>query len=479
MFIRKGGWSPKLLCRMCPTHARRLFISFALGILGCVVLGGSQADSFSHYGLLPGVNPEAQLRVMVRDRGTPGDPVEVIGDWVVNPSQEWQFRVTTDTQSFVYVVGYTHTEAAKLLWPGPDNLSLGRMVPWVSRSIPGEGSFLQASQLAQYQKLLVLLSENELSEISSTLVRIEAYEGETSAVQMVLQPHSIEVVGRALTVVTRHTEKGSTSSRGKVLTASGDRIRSLLDADVPSDTADLVVVVEQKSDDEALPAEDDVPNPSITERVKSWFSFAIEAVGETEEKTLPADNATLSEQVSESWSNPDDDPQLQGLSDALALDVPSLSTIGDEVSDLTNQTTPDATDEVVLGITLPIAGLHDLLPPINRGGALPTLRFPGPRVSPPGLSTPDEETVNIATAIDDIDQFLLDVGSDDDGLRELVALAQPLDESIKPDRLRNDDGEGKVDQLLGKLFWCPKRRTTSAARTVISAVCSALGSEIA
>lgn len=155
-------------------------------------------------------------------------------------------------------------------------------------------------------------------------------------------------------------------------------------------------------------------------------------------------------QVSEARSGDDRDPQLQGLADALALDVPSVSPIDDDGSDSKDQIIEYSVEEVV-DITLPITGLDDLLPPINRGGALPTLRFPGPRVSPPILDGPEAENINIATAIDGIDQFLLDAGSDDDGVRELVASVQlPVAE---PDSSRSDDGEGKMDQILRKLFW--------------------------
>ena len=257
MLIKKGEWSPKSLC---PTYLRRLLISSIVWMLGSVVAAAGQANSSqsgllpeslrrllissivwmlgsvvaaagqansSQSGLLPDSNPDVQLQVMVRDREGQGDPVEITGDWVVNPRQEWQLRVTTDSESFVYLVGVTNAHTTNLLWPASDNLSLGRMAPWVPRSIPGEESFLQASQLLQFRNLLILVSKNELSEISSILVRIEAQEGETSAVRMALHPHAIEVLGRSLTGAARHAENDPSTDRNHVLTDSGDRIRSL------------------------------------------------------------------------------------------------------------------------------------------------------------------------------------------------------------------------------------------------------------
>ena len=451
MLIKKGEWSPKSLC---PTYLRRLLISSIVWMLGSVVAAAGQANS-SQSGLLPDSNPDVQLQVMVRDREGQGDPVEITGDWVVNPRQEWQLRVTTDSESFVYLVGVTNAHTTNLLWPASDNLSLGRMAPWVPRSIPGEESFLQASQLLQFRNLLILVSKNELSEISSILVRIEAQEGETSAVRMALHPHAIEVLGRSLTGAARHAENDPSTDRNHVLTDSGDRIRSLLDGAEPDHTDDdmVVVVVEQGAVDGSVNAEDDTRTPSFTNRIKSWVSFGAKAIDETDGTTLPADNSMLSEHDSESRSADERDPQLQGLADALALDVPSMSLVDDEESNSKDQVIEDSTDDTVVDIPLPVTGLDDLLPPINRGGVLPTLRFPGPRVSPPILDAPGEERVNIATAMDGINQFLLDAGSDEAGIRELVASVQLPGENTKPDSSRRDDSDGKMDQILGKLFW--------------------------
>ena len=201
----------------------------------------------------------------------------------------------------------------------------------------------------------------------------------------------------------------------------------------------------------------DVPpapeTPTLVDRVKGWLSFAVDSVADTVSTPPSETELELTDKKTDPVRTDDIDPQLSGLADALEIDIFSPSEMS--VPDSQNITADDATEQSVFDLPLTIARLEELLPPRNRGGVLPTLRFPAPRVGPPMTQWSETETVRIATAIDDIATFLLDSENEDVGSPTIVAQVQLQQESdaLNTDPLDDDESEGKVGRLLGKLFW--------------------------
>ena len=235
-----------------------------------------------------GFAPRAELRLMARPAGGHNEPVEVVGQWVVDPSQEWQIRVTATQDSFAYIVGYSHGDAATLIWPAQDDLSLGRLLAGVNRSFPADGSFLQASGFQAYQRVLVLLSATQLSEISSTLVRIEAQGGKDQQVRLALRPQSIEAVSsHVLIPLDTESDTISPTYRGYVLNQSGAGFHPLELGDTQSPNAPLAAT-QENSVEESMEERTARKKTSVVERVKSWFSFDDEMKDALDEQSLTA-----------------------------------------------------------------------------------------------------------------------------------------------------------------------------------------------
>ena len=449
MATKMGGLSTAFWGRAIPVRACCTVTGFVTWLLAAAAAPGSQIGH-----LPPQLLSIIELHLMVRPAGSDRDPDEVSGAWTVEADEEWGLRMTTERGSFVHIIGYSEDAGASLIWPPPDDLARGRMTAGIRRNLPGEGLLLPVSRLTGHTSVLVLVSRQELSEISSTLVRIETQEGELPAVRKALAPHAIEVAGRRLTPPVADTL--SQPHRRHVLDQSGETIQSLLGGDKPVRSGpviktddNLIVVVEPEAAPQGLQDQKSASTDTIVDRVKRWFSFANhpnEGSDSTTE-TIPesAAESTVERTVTKA------DPQLQGLADALELDV---SLPGDVEPEETDPPVVDNFSEEPVQLDLFLPGLDRLLPPRNRGGAMPTLRFPAPRVNPPMPTWLEGETVKIATSVESIEQLLFDLDPEAELLAELPS---PLIETVAV-TMDNPEPEGKLDQLLDKLFPSRSRR---------------------
>ena len=172
--------------RAIPVRSGCVLTGFVAWLLAAAAVAASQIGHPPPHAQPGEARSILELHLMVRPAGSNANPMEVVGAWTVGPDEEWGLRMTTERGSFVHIIGYSDAAGATLIWPPHDNLTLGRVAPGIRRNLPGDGSFLPASRLAGYTRLLVLVSTDKLSEISSTLVRIEAQGGEIQAVRKAL-----------------------------------------------------------------------------------------------------------------------------------------------------------------------------------------------------------------------------------------------------------------------------------------------------
>lgn len=369
---------------------------------------------------------EATVQLIVWPNATGGDFGEQTDTWAAESDQEWQVAVKTESEAFVYLIGYSQHHAASLIWPPPGDLSLGRTIPGEVRVFPSGETYLSGSLLAGAQSLLVVVSTKALDEISSTLVRIEATNGSLAALRIALKPNAIQIIGRS----EKHQQPDDQGIHNQPLRLFGDAGGAIVQTD-------------------ALQLESAV---GIDDDIWSWFSadgvLGAEQNLEPQAVLLPAPDADV-----DPAPETEVDPQIGGLADALGSDF--FASSGEDVPTPQDMAI-ELGNEVVLAKSLPIEELEDLLPPKNRGGVLPVLRFPAPLISAPMPRWPQQELVKIATATEPIELFLLTANDAYVDSRELVAQSQPppegdMDEISMSPRV---DGTGAgVGQLFGKLLW--------------------------
>lgn len=336
--MRSSGWGSRLP-NMNGFRCAKIFALPSV-LIGLLVSPLTVVSSTATSGSSP--SPGLTLQVYTRAQAE-GQPVaRIVGEQhAVRSGDGIQIRVSTTTDAYVYVVIYGSTHSASLLYPTSERSADAHMQAGEQRVIPGPGAFLPLDDNVGRETIFAFSADTALDEVSSVLVRMEAYADDLGAVTSVVssrfpsmaraviqhlapaisdhglaqpEPAAPGTVPKPSVAPIAASKWGTDSGDATVLKSSGSRIQTLLMGATDEEEALLRPIEPAPSAATAVQSEslaattaqhDDVASPaapSLAKRIKSWFSFGRKKGAAVDEEPLLEggnDSAPEEELVSE------------------------------------------------------------------------------------------------------------------------------------------------------------------------------------